>query len=195
MRRWERNLNQEDIDQILTHVKDKLPILEARYKSLNGIAARAIYAGLVACGWNSEALSQSTRLIDSIGQYKDEPNPPEISINDDDRDRRLQKRSRGNDDHLPSQKKSRGNNSKRHKKNTGQATETNTTQRRSSIENHTRPQTYSLPTCTSALAELTSTQSIVTSQLPHDSVVNQGTVVSQPYRCAASSQFIRCLRE
>jgi hypothetical protein len=179
---------------ILAYIKDKLPKLETRHKELNGIAARAIHAGLVACGWDAEALSKSTRLTDSIKLYKDEPDPPDTSIGDGD-DLRLQKRSRDNDDHLPSRKKSRGNISKYHKNNTRQATGTDTTQRRSSIENHARPQTYSLLTCASALAELTSTQSIVTSQLPHDSVVNQGTVVSQPYRCAASSQFSRCLCE
>lgn len=135
-----------------------------RHKSLNGVATRAIRAGLNACGWDSEALSKPTRLTDSINLYKDEPNPPETSISDD-IDRPSQKRSADNDDHRPLY------NSKYHKKNPRQATKTNTMQRRNSIENHARPQIPSvesfLHSHTITLAELTLTQS-----------ANQGKVVS-----------------
>lgn len=47
-----------------------------RTSSLNVIGVRAFRAGLIECGWTQEALSQTTRLIDSIAKYQHEPEPP-----------------------------------------------------------------------------------------------------------------------
>jgi len=83
--RWEKVLSQKDVDEIYTYIRDNLPAVNTRATSHNGIGARTLRAGLVECGWTQEALSKTTRLIDSITKYQYEPNPP-------DNDNRLSKK-------------------------------------------------------------------------------------------------------
>lgn len=76
MRRWEKNFNHQDVDAIITYRKEKLPLVEERANSLHVLTARTLKAGLVACGWTSEALLKPTRLTLEIKKHQLESNPP-----------------------------------------------------------------------------------------------------------------------
>ncbi|PVH68251.1 hypothetical protein DL98DRAFT_632938 [Cadophora sp. DSE1049] len=71
-RDWETKASQDDIDLALEYRETRLPDLEQRAKSLNGIGARTIVCGLLECGWTSaEVLSSPTLFLQLVRKHLD----------------------------------------------------------------------------------------------------------------------------